>query len=384
MHYWFRKGLGKELSESLSSVENPHHAFRLMLITMILLVEALVMFGFVLLHLFYTGDMQIMLIDLIGFIAISYLLYDLRKRQDIRLSGHLGSLLVVLFFPLYIYFNQNQEFGLIWVLFIPFIIVSFIGWEIGLRYLLVFYSTALSMAYLNIGVWENGQWTELSFLRLMIGLLFGTVLATLIDMAHDELNKRIKGQRRKEAVYLTELKRLSTTDGLTSLYNRHHFNEVLEKKVLELKGCDLYLTFFILDIDHFKLYNDHFGHQKGDEALQQVAQAVRLYIKRENDLVFRLGGEEFGGLLVSENPQKTALWVAQLTKEVQNLHIDHAPEAPEKYVTISVGIFAAKVDDLNTISCLYRIADKALYQAKNQGRNQSVITKSNSIPKECT
>jgi diguanylate cyclase (GGDEF)-like protein len=383
MQDWLRKGLGTGLSEALSSVDNPHYVFRLMLIITILVLEAVLLLLFVLFHLFYTGNLQTVIINLVGFIAISYLLYDIRKRHDIRLSGHFGSLVIVLFFPVYIHFNENKDFGLIWVFFMPFIIVSFVGWKMSLRYLAVFYMTTLSMAFLNIGEWQNGQWTALSFIRLTMGLLLGTMLAMLMDMSQAQLNKHIKGQRRKEVGYLTELKRLSTTDALTSLYNRRHFNDVLRQKVGELKDSDLYLTFFILDIDHFKLYNDCFGHQKGDEALQKVASAVHHYIKRQNDLVFCLGGEEFGGLLVSEDPQTTALWVAKLTQAVESLHILHAPEASEKYLTISIGVFSAKVSDLNTIDCLYRIADKALYQAKHKGRNQSVIMDSKQMPMQC-
>ena len=81
---------------------------------------------------------------------------------------------------------------------------------------------------------------------------------------------------------------------------------MLEKKLKELKGSDLYLTFFILDIDHFKLYNDEYGHYQGDDVLKQVATAVHNYIKHQDDLVFRLGGEEFGGLLVTNDPAETS------------------------------------------------------------------------------
>lgn len=383
MNNFLIKFLGKDLSKSLSSVENPRLAFRLMLVSMVIVVLAGVMFGFAVLHLFYTHDFKLSVASAIAFLVLTVAFLYLRSTQNIRITGHFTSVAIVIFFPIYAQLNQNDQFGLIWLFVAPFLAIAFNGFKIGLGYVAVYLGIIMSMAYFNIGVWEGGNWTELSVIRLFIGLLVFTTLATMLDIANNHLNIRIEKQRRKEDVYLSKLKTLSTVDSLTSLYNRHYFNEVLDQKVEELKGSDLYLTFFILDIDHFKRYNDYFGHQKGDEALQKVASAVRLYMKRQNDLVFRMGGEEFAGLLVSDSPQEISLWLTQLTKEVKDLKIAHSPEAPEKYLTISLGIFSSKVNDLNAINCLYKIADKALYQAKSQGRNQAVITESNAKVQEC-
>ncbi|GAB6069301.1 hypothetical protein JCM30760_03980 [Thiomicrorhabdus hydrogeniphila] len=135
----------------------------------------------------------------------------------------------------------------------------------------------------------------------------------------------------------------------------------------------MYLTFFISDIDYFKLYNDEYGHQQGDEVLKEVAATVHNYIKRKDDLVFRLGGEEFGGLLVTESPQETSEWISKLKEEVEGLKIVHSTKAPEKYITISIGIFSAKIENFDSLACIYRVADSALYEAKNNGRNQAHI-----------
>jgi len=383
MNDFLTKFLGQKLFKSLLSVKTPRLAFRFMLVSMIIVVLAFVMLGFAILHLFYTHDYQLSIASSIAFLVLTVAFLYLRQSQNIGITGHFSSIAVVIFFPIYAQLNQNDQFGLIWLLVLPFLVIAFNGFKIGLGYIAFYLIIVVSMAYLNIGVWEDGDWTELSVIRLLIGLLVFTALATMLDIANNHLNIRIEKQRRKEDVYLSKLKMLSTVDSLTSLYNRHYFNEVVEQKVEELKDSDLYLTFFILDIDHFKLYNDHFGHQKGDEALQKIASEVSLYMKRQNDLVFRLGGEEFAGLLVSDSPQEISQWLSQLTKKVKDLKIAHSPEAPEKYLTISLGIFSSKVSDLSAINCLYKIADKALYKAKHQGRNQSVIAEPNTHIKEC-
>ena len=145
----------------------------------------------------------------------------------------------------------------------------------------------------------------------------------------------------------------------------------------ELKDSGRYLAFFMLDIDYFKFYNDHFGHQKGDEALKRVAIAVNEFMQRQHGLVFRMGGEEFAGILVTNTPYETSEWLAKMVAEVEALKIVHAPESGQSSLTISMGIYPSKVNDLNSLDAIYKTADLALYQAKNKGRNQAVIIPTN-------
>ena len=373
MNIWLTKGLGQGLVDTLSSVVDPHYAFRALLVSMILLILDFVMLGFFFLHLFYTQDTSLMLASLSAVVVLTSVFIYLRKHQDIKIAGHYVNLSLVVFFPIYAHLNQNEQFGLIWLFFTPFIMIAFIGWKLGVRYIAAYLIIILGLAYLNIGVWEQGEWSQLSFIRLSLGLTLATILAVVIDMSHDELNHRISVERAKEKRYLDELIKLSNTDGLTQLYNRHFFNTTLDSKLAQLKGTSSFLTFFILDIDHFKLYNDHFGHQKGDEALILVANTIHNYIKSSHEAVFRLGGEEFGGLITNQNPKEIADWIAQLNSEVENLKIIHADNAPETYLTVSIGIYSSHVKDMDSVRCLYRKADEALYLAKQGGRNKTVV-----------
>ncbi|WP_178862819.1 GGDEF domain-containing protein [Thiomicrorhabdus cannonii] len=335
-------------------------------------MQMLLFGGFAILHLILGKSPGIVIADSVAFLAVSALFWLLTQTRKAALVGHLNTLIGLLFFPVFIHFNQNQDFGLIWVFFVPFILVALNGWRIGLFYLSVFYAVVFTQAYMGIGNWQDGLWSELSFVRFVVSSLMGVLLAVVVDETHSRLHHALEMQNVKERRYVNQLQHFSNTDSLTTLYNRHYLNKVVDAKVKELQGSPLYITFFILDIDQFKLYNDYFGHPEGDKVLRRVAQTVKHYIRRRDDLVFRLGGEEFGGLLVSDHPHETSRWVAQLTEQVEALQIAHAPGALHPVVTVSVGIFSARMDGVKTFETLYRSADCALYQAKQIGRNQAV------------
>ena len=146
-------------------------------------------------------------------------------------------------------------------------------------------------------VWDNGEWNSVHFYRLVATLILALIIALLIDFIQVFAYKRELVVRKKQLLYLDELRLMSRTDGLTGLYNRHYFNQIFQEKITELEHSNHVLMFFIVDIDYFKSYNDYYGHQAGDEVIRRIALAIRQYIQRENDLVFRLGGEEFGGFV---------------------------------------------------------------------------------------
>lgn len=346
---------------------------RLFLARMLLLIQIAFLAGFATVHLLVGQNHPLFWADLAGLAAVAGQYWLLRRTQKTRLVGHLNSLSALLFFPVFAQFNQNADFGLVWLYFAPFMLVALNGWRVGLVYLGVLFTLLFAQAFNGIGVWQGGDWSLVSALRFSAALLMGTLLAVLVDEAHSRLYRAFERQNVKERRYINQLQHFSNTDSLTSLYNRHYLNRVVEAKIRELTGSPLYITFFILDIDQFKLYNDHFGHPEGDQVLRRVAQTVKHYIRRRDDLVFRLGGEEFGGILISDHPHETSRWIAQLTQQVEALQIPHAPKAMHAYVTVSIGIFSAQMHSVNTFESLYAMADEALYEAKQSGRNRAVI-----------
>ena len=167
--------------------------------------------------------------------------------------------------------------------------------------------------------------------------------------------------------YKNRLEHLAITDGLTSLYNRRYFNEMLPNEINRAKREEKKIAFIMLDIDFFKQYNDTYGHLKGDETLVKVAHAIQHYFNRASDFCFRLGGEEFGVICTVTSPHEALHQAKALRKGIENLEITHLKSTISPFVTISLGIIIsdATVHEDN----LYSLADKALYRAKETGRN---------------
>ncbi|MCA1743706.1 MAG: diguanylate cyclase [Desulfonatronovibrio sp.] len=167
------------------------------------------------------------------------------------------------------------------------------------------------------------------------------------------------------------LEKLSMYDGLTDIPNRRFFEESLEREWRRSKRLSKPLSILMMDIDNFKPYNDNYGHGAGDDCLRSVARTLKNTLVRPTDLIARYGGEEFVALLPDTDHQG-ALHVAQeLCSAVQNLAIKHDYSPTASVVTMSVGAAAYSSDNsVESREKLLKMADQALYQAKENGRNQ--------------
>lgn len=166
-----------------------------------------------------------------------------------------------------------------------------------------------------------------------------------------------------------ELQRLSTTDGLTGIANRRLFDESLDREWRRCSRLKKPLSIVLFDVDHFKKYNDKYGHQEGDECLKLVAKEVARTAPRPGDLAARYGGEEFV-LILAETDQEGACWVADLVRQnLSALNIPHG-ESGHKHVTISCGVTSVVPSDELSVGKLVKSADIALYIAKEHGRNR--------------
>ena len=172
-----------------------------------------------------------------------------------------------------------------------------------------------------------------------------------------------------EAAY-REIERLANLDSLTQVANRRRFDEHLSHEWRRLAREKAPLSLILCDIDYFKPYNDHYGHQAGDATLKQVAQALESVIKRPADLVARYGGEEFA-IILPNTGIAGAVKVAQLVQiEIKRLQIPHAYSQVSPFITLSLGI-TSQVPDLELPpESLIAHADKALYAAKQQNRDR--------------
>jgi diguanylate cyclase (GGDEF)-like protein len=166
-----------------------------------------------------------------------------------------------------------------------------------------------------------------------------------------------------------ELQRLAKLDGLTQLANRRHFDQYLKQEWLRLAREQNALSVILCDVDYFKLYNDTYGHPAGDTCLMQIAQAISGAVKRPADLVARYGGEEFAVLLPNTDSDGAVQVVEIIQKKVRQLHLAHIASLVDKYVTLSFGIATIFPSHNGSVQALINTADKALYQAKDKGRN---------------
>lgn len=170
-----------------------------------------------------------------------------------------------------------------------------------------------------------------------------------------------------------ELHKLSFEDGLTGLANRRRFDQLLQDYWTLSQRDKTPISLIMCDIDFFKPFNDHYGHQLGDRALKKVADAIRKSISRQSDLAARYGGEEFVLILPNTDSPGAEVVASRIHDNIQQAAIVHQYSAVSSHVTISVGIATLDTDSDLSVEQLLRQADQALYQAKAQGRNSSVI-----------
>lgn len=197
----------------------------------------------------------------------------------------------------------------------------------------------------------------------------------------EEMKKRKK--REKELLKTSKklkkankkLEKMASMDGLTGLANRRLFDEVMEREMRRAKRKNNNISLIMADIDNFKAYNDNYGHQAGDECLKKVAKVIESSANRPADLAARYGGEEFA-VILPDTENEGAIKVAEkIRKNLISLKIEHEKSDVADFVTLSLGVNSSKITeevDENKIEEFIERADKALYEAKENGRNMVV------------
>jgi diguanylate cyclase (GGDEF)-like protein len=165
-----------------------------------------------------------------------------------------------------------------------------------------------------------------------------------------------------------QLSHLASVDSLTQLANRGYFDRCLNS-FSDSGGKKAHLALILCDVDCFKLFNDTYGHQAGDDCLRQVAKAITQAV-RHTDIVARYGGEEFVVILPDTNAETAAQVAERIRLQVKNLEIPHAHNKAFQYVTLSCGVASTLINADFSPAALINTADQALYQAKEQGRDR--------------
>jgi diguanylate cyclase (GGDEF)-like protein len=198
------------------------------------------------------------------------------------------------------------------------------------------------------------------------------------DFIHKPINPIITRARVRNQLLLKRqsdtLRSYAMIDGLTGIANRRKFDSLLTRSWLLCAREQAALSLFMIDVDYFKKYNDHYGHQEGDNCLRQIAQTLQATLTRPFDLAARFGGEEFVCML-PKTETVGALFVAQkIEQAIRALNIAHAQSDVASHVTVSIGMVTITPHHDGDAQQLIAAADEQLYNAKKNGRNQISTT----------
>lgn len=171
--------------------------------------------------------------------------------------------------------------------------------------------------------------------------------------------------------YRRQIEEQSMTDQLTGVANRRRYDRYSLAKWNEAARLQVPFSICMFDIDHFKMYNDTFGHPAGDRVIAAIAKTISSHLKRSTDFVARYGGEEFVAISMGDPSQKVFEHLQKVRQAIEDLHIPHNPDASE-WVTVSVGGVTVVPETRSAYDVYLKIADTMLYDAKKHGRNRVV------------
>ena len=204
----------------------------------------------------------------------------------------------------------------------------------------------------------------------------------MVFIVRDITERKLAEQKIQELVQQLEIEKNtaqlnSITDSLTGLANRRYFDEALRIEFFRLKRSGSTLSLIMLDVDHFKKFNDSYGHLAGDDCLRQIGTTLKTIVGRVPDIVARYGGEEFVVILPETKDNGAATLAERIRKAVEELAIQHSASDTAEYVTVSLGVVTVYTTGLSSPEQVVALADKALYCAKKDGRNRIAVATDN-------
>jgi diguanylate cyclase (GGDEF)-like protein len=246
------------------------------------------------------------------------------------------------------------------------LVAFYIYFMAGLRLPQALLSNLLIVAALIAAGWSGVLSTALTTF-LAVSLVSANVIGAVGGYALEHA-RRTAYLERKRLAEIAEL------DGLTQLMNRHTFEARARESWRESMTAEQPVSIAMMDVDHFKLYNDHYGHQAGDECLRHVASEVRNALAcRAGELIARYGGEEIIAVLVNRTREEASEAAQRAVTRVASLNLPHVAPADGSRVTISIGIATQFPPFTASFETLVKLADGALYEAKRCGRNRAVV-----------
>ncbi|MFW9594277.1 MAG: diguanylate cyclase [Macromonas sp.] len=218
----------------------------------------------------------------------------------------------------------------------------------------------------TVSITQNNPVQQLTFLAVVVALML--LAMGLALMVHERSEAELLHAQALLQCQNQKLETLSITDGLTGLFNRRYLDHVMEAEWARAARQGAAFSVLMADVDCFKAYNDHYGHQAGDTCLTQVAQVLKAFSRRAGDVAARYGGEEFVLLLPATEPRAVQQVAESVRQTVQALCMPHT-HSPWGVVTISVGVASVLAQPHLSAEGVLKLADDALYAAKAAGRN---------------
>jgi len=368
------KFLNRLLTANISYEKYSRNYRRLILLNILLYIAAIMTGFFALFNMLILNNIVVAALDIILCSSLLYAIYDVHKNKRLERAIKVFVFILFLFSITFSLINQNQSYGLIWTIFFPLVSILLLDKGKGLALVSVFYFILFFLAFEGIGTWQDSHWDLASFLRFVTASVTLTYIVYFMEYSHELSEDMLEVIRKKEEENMKALEELSIKDSLTKLYNRRHLHEVFKKEFQTAQRHEYHFGLFILDIDYFKQYNDTYGHQKGDEALCALAEVLKTHMRRSEDFIFRLGGEEFCGICVSDDKSKIQAQLKVLLHAIESLEIEHKTSEASKVLTVSMGVKIINIFDEYGFDSLYKEADEALYRAKDEGRNRIIFS----------
>ncbi len=311
-------------------------------------------------------------VEFLFILPVLYGVFQLRRDKNIQKSAIFATYMLFFMILSVLYLFKFDEYIVIWAFLFPFIAISLCGIKTGLIFIIVF------NIFVYIGIyyfWHDMHVSEIVYLRVIAVSVIITFLVYFYEKNISEsfykqleLNQSLKNR-------IEELKKLSTTDSLTKLFNKRHFDTILFEEFNRAKRANSNFTLAIIDVDNFKLYNDTYGHDKGNSALIKIGKVLNEQTMRSGDYAFRIGGEEFAIILQSQSNTNVHSYFDNLREKIMSEKIVHKKNIPFEFLTISIGVVSVNSYEMIGIMDLYRMADKKLYEVKRSTRNSiKVIT----------
>ncbi len=249
--------------------------------------------------------------------------------------------------------------GAIWTFLIPLMIIFVMELKWGFIFCITY------LGYMFAAEFFFNLHSTAEFARYVCVFLGQMMLVIAYELLRKSTHKKLLKDKQK-------IEHLSITDHLTNLYNRRYFSESLDMEFTKAANQNENICFLMIDVDHFKKFNDYYGHIQGDEMLIAIAHVLKKLLRRSGDLAFRMGGEEFGILLPNADYKWALSFAEKIRQEIREMDLPLLTGNDVAKTTISIGLACITPRPGDSPEILLKQADNNLYEAKATGRNRVV------------